>query len=531
MLQPMNYEPSRFRSRMALALLLAACACAAMAADAGARTVYVTDFGFAAVPGSLWTIDNHTNSVAGSPLELSKKPGAIAIAPDGKTAYLVNPETDDVSILDTRTNRVVGSPIHVGDSPERIAIAPDGKLACVTNFTSNNVSVIDLQTDSPVGSPIQVGKGPEGIAIAPDGKLAYVANAEGKSVSVVDLGTNQATATVPVGERPKGIAVTPDGKRVYVANAGSNNVSVIDTRTDQEVPGSPITVGESPDSVAVAPNGKAVYVSNFSSDNVSVIDTETNLAATTIQVGEEPLGIAISPDGKAAYVPSLVSGTVSVIDAIANEPLGTPIRVGVQPEQVAIVPDQAPVASFSHPVARPGVPVAFDASASHDSDGSVADFAWGFGDGAGAPNGGSAPSHAFAHPGTYKVTLTATDNEGCSTALVFTGQTASCNGSASATETLDIDVVYPAVRVSCPARARPRSCLFRLRAVTRQRRGKAETGVARVKVRAGKSAIVSLKPSARFARRLATAKKVLVERTLRIGASRQTTFRQLKIVR
>src|SRR5262249_36491895 len=43
-------------------------------------------------------------------------------------------------------------------------------------------------------------------------------------------------------------------------------------------------------------------------------------------------------------------------------------------------------------------------------------------------NGGPTPSHTY-KPGSYTATLTVTDNEGCSTRFVFTGQTASCNGS------------------------------------------------------------------------------------------------------
>jgi hypothetical protein len=41
------------------------------------------------------------------------------------------------------------------------------------------------------------------------------------------------------------------------------------------------------------------------------------------------------------------------------------------------------------------------------------------------------------------VTVTVTDNEGCSSTLVFTGQTALCNGSGSATASLELIVRQP----------------------------------------------------------------------------------------
>jgi PKD repeat protein len=53
---------------------------------------------------------------------------------------------------------------------------------------------------------------------------------------------------------------------------------------------------------------------------------------------------------------------------------------------------------------------AFDASGSTDSDGSIASYAWDFGDG--MTGSGVSPSHTYATSGTYPVTLTVTDDDG-----------------------------------------------------------------------------------------------------------------------
>ncbi len=62
--------------------------------------------------------------------------------------------------------------------------------------------------------------------------------------------------------------------------------------------------------------------------------------------------------------------------------------------RIAITPNQPPVAAFSAPVARPGVPVAFDGAASTDPDGSIARFDWNFGDGQLAAGAGPAEKAA-----------------------------------------------------------------------------------------------------------------------------------------
>ncbi|MBI2530552.1 MAG: PKD domain-containing protein [Candidatus Diapherotrites archaeon] len=74
--------------------------------------------------------------------------------------------------------------------------------------------------------------------------------------------------------------------------------------------------------------------------------------------------------------------------------------------------NQAPTASASANKysAIQGETIAFDGSASYDSDGTIVSYAWDFGDGGGA--GSAAATHIYSIAGNYTVTLTVTDNLG-----------------------------------------------------------------------------------------------------------------------
>ena len=75
-------------------------------------------------------------------------------------------------------------------------------------------------------------------------------------------------------------------------------------------------------------------------------------------------------------------------------------------------PNQPPVASFSVDVAEGSAPleVRFDASASSDPDGSIASYAWSFGDG--ATGSGRVATHVYENAGSFTPRLTVTDDRG-----------------------------------------------------------------------------------------------------------------------
>ncbi|MBO2460090.1 PKD domain-containing protein [Actinomadura sp. LCR2-06] len=82
----------------------------------------------------------------------------------------------------------------------------------------------------------------------------------------------------------------------------------------------------------------------------------------------------------------------------------------------AVKPNQPPAAAFTSSCTE--LACAFDGSGSSDPDGTVAGYAWDFGDG--TTGTGAKPSHTYASAGEYTVKLTVTDDKGATGEVVHT---------------------------------------------------------------------------------------------------------------
>ena len=141
--------------------------------------------------------------------------------------------------------------------------------------------------------------------------------------------------------------------------------------------------------------------------------------------GKQPQGIAFKPDGTMAYVCNYISsGTVTPI-TVATQTAGTAISVGTSPWDIAVIPDQAPISLFTASIN--GLTVSVDGSGSITL-GSIAQYAWNFGDGHTTTTVTPTTSHTYASSGMYSISLTVTNSSGTSMSQVFTGQTVSKNG-------------------------------------------------------------------------------------------------------
>jgi DNA-binding beta-propeller fold protein YncE len=389
-------------------------------------------------------------------------------APDGITinqtgTSLYNPGGGSVFQFDVGAGGLLTakSPASVASGGgARIGISPNGDSLYAPNGT--NVAQFDvgagglLTPKSP--ATVAAGSTPLAVAVSPDGKSAYVANTGGNNISQYDIGANGAlapksTPTVATGASPVWISISSDGKSVYTADYGGTTVSQFDVGaggllTPKSTP--TVTVGASPAGIASSPDGKSVYVGLNGAAAVAQLDVAANGALSskspaTVAAGTGPTGVIVTPDGKNVYVDNFGGGsptnntisqfTVGAGGVLSPKSPATVTTAANGPFWLAVSPDQGPKASFKAATSTVKSATIFDASASSDADGSIVQFDWDFGDGTSRANGGAKPAHVYTKTGTFTVRLTVTDEAGCSTQFVFTGQQALCNGGAAATTT------------------------------------------------------------------------------------------------
>jgi DNA-binding beta-propeller fold protein YncE len=483
----------------AVATFVACLALFAAAARATSTSVYVTNAGANGTGGIsqydvVTAFDDALSPKVIPTVAAGDAPFAIAVSPDGKSAYVANVFANgaggvseyDVGAGGELTPKALPA-VAAGNEPAAIAISPDGKSVYVANRRSHGaaaVSEFDVGAFgelSPKATPaVAGGDEPYGIAVSPDGESVYVTNlntngADGVSQYDVGAGGELSLKTVPTvaaGTSPAAIAVSPDGRSVYVTDSGTSKVSQYDVGAGGELSPKPtamVASGPGPSGIAVSPDGKSVYVTTIAlnaNGGVSEYDVGVGgqLSPKTIPTaaaGAQPDGIAISPDGKSVYVTNFGTngaGGVSEYDVGADgelSPKAAPtVAAGNEPTGIVLAPDQGPSASFAVSTAPPGMPSQFDASASGDADGTVVSYIWDFGDGTPLQVGRPAITHSYAKAGTYTARLTVADDIGCSTTFVFTGQTAYCNGGPAATTTRTFTVSVPtsaSTPVSVPA--------------------------------------------------------------------------------
>jgi YVTN family beta-propeller protein len=211
---------------------------------------------------------------------------------DGK-AWFTAERSKQIARYNPATNTIDWTHEIQQQRTHMLLIAPDGRTIYSTNVESNSISILGK---SPAGSTwsdtaVAVGNGPEGMDLSPNGKELWVANSHDGTVSVVDTSTKQVTQTFDVKTaRSNRLKFTLDGKLVLITDMGNGDLVVVETATRKEV--KRLHLGKSVEGVLILPDGARAIVAVSSDNKLAVVDLKTLEVTTTFTTGEGPDGMA-----------------------------------------------------------------------------------------------------------------------------------------------------------------------------------------------------------------------------------------------
>lgn len=205
--------------------------------------------------------------------------------------WLVNPDTDSVTVLDAVTRAKLAE-TSVGLAPRSLALAPDGRV-WVTNAESATISILN-GTSYAVAATITLPRGsrPFGIAFDPNGTAAYVALEGSGQLLKLNPSTGAQISSLNAGANARHVSVSADGARVYVSR-------FITPPLPGENTAAPVATGRGGEVLVVTASTLALERTILLQHSEKA-DSPTSARGLPNYLG----ATAISPDGLSAWVPS-----------------------------------------------------------------------------------------------------------------------------------------------------------------------------------------------------------------------------------
>jgi DNA-binding beta-propeller fold protein YncE len=259
---------------------------------------------------------------------------AIAVAPDGRTAYVVEGGVADAIIPIDLVTRTAGPAIHVAGTRalgSAIAITPDGQMAYVDSLNEyqespGSVTITHTIPGYVVPIDLTTKKALRPIALEPLNTGGHIVQSQ-EPPCLTNCG---------FGETIGGIAIAPNGRTAYVSNTGTQTSGVYPIDLTTERVGSEIATGGVAGPIAVLPNARTAYVAG--NEFVTPVDLLSGSAGPSIRVVSQAelfSSMAITPDGHTLVVagyPEL--GLVDLQSGAVETPIPNPYGGG----DIAIAP-------------------------------------------------------------------------------------------------------------------------------------------------------------------------------------------------
>ncbi|MGH9640843.1 MAG: beta-propeller fold lactonase family protein [Terriglobales bacterium] len=252
-------------------------------------------------------------------IPVGKQPGEMCLAPDGKSLFVSDVGSKEISVVDLSSQTAVGTLSAPGmKSPDGCAVSADSKKVYSVDQGAGAVLVFSVESKQLLKT-VAVGKEPRRAILSPDGKRVLVSNAHSDSLSVIDTASDDVVKTVKTGEEPRDLAYSKDGKLLAVGLIAGDSVQFFDADTLE--PKQQVAAVKSPEHMEFSPDSQRLYIVGKLSDDVGVMRIgQSPRMARTIDVPHSPLGawdawgMALSPDGKFMWVTNTSDQTISLID-------------------------------------------------------------------------------------------------------------------------------------------------------------------------------------------------------------------------
>jgi len=161
-------------------------------------------------------------------LTVPGRPRRLAVQPGDK--YLWVTSDKEAVAFDRETLQLAGR-IPLGDGPHEIAFSSDGRSAFVINGDSQTVTVIDTASRRKIAD-VPLGARPSSLASSPLSRLVYVAH-EGGIAALNTAG--EIVARMPAEPGIRQLRAAPGGRFLFAVNPGNGQLHIVDTSSNQIV--------------------------------------------------------------------------------------------------------------------------------------------------------------------------------------------------------------------------------------------------------------------------------------------------------
>jgi YVTN family beta-propeller protein len=272
--------------------------------DAAGRRVYVSH------STQVDVLDADSFALIGT---IPNTPGVhgIAIAPEAGRGYISAGKADLAIAFDLKTLKSLGE-IKVGKKPDAIVYEPFTKRIYVMNGDSENITVLNA-TDGSVAGTIALGGGPE-FAVS-DGKGNLYVNLEEQNETLhIDVNTLKVKDRWPLAPcaTPTSLAMDIENRRLFVG-CRSKHLAVLDADRGKIVFTAPI--GERVDSGAFDSKTRLVYLSTGDGKVFVFREDSPDKYSVAQEIVTKPGAKTMGYDSKTGnlFVPTSENGAMQVL--------------------------------------------------------------------------------------------------------------------------------------------------------------------------------------------------------------------------